>query len=730
MELQAEPISNPASLGRRLKPIFSGVGACEWTEEKLGAASQVRLRVNLFLVSFLILFFELACIRWVPAHVRYLSYFMNFVLLAVFLGMGAGILAGQRLKLWLPPFPLMWFLLTLLVARNTFELKIPSTQVLYYGSTEGAIQTEHFFVLPLIFTVVAVTIMPLGRSLGRLLTGLPRLQAYMFDILGSLTGIAAFFVMSYFSLPPLVWFGLVALIYLFLRPPREIAFTAPLLVGALYLIGALGGSSQWSPYYKIQTYPNEQGGYIINVNNVGHQETMPYENKENFYFRVYDLFPKGQFQQVLILGAGTGSDASIALAEGAQKVDAVEIDPLIYRLGQTLNPDRPYEDPRVNVVIDDGRSFLEKTGERYDLIVYALPDSLTLTSSFASLRLESYLLTVEALQAARDHLAQDGVLVLYNYYREEWLIHKLAGMMETVFGESPYVTTYGDWGKAAVLIAASDLARINPDLDQPYRPTAEGEVSSRGFQLPILGAGRLSAGVPMDSPLDTSRDVSLANAVDDWPFVYLPQRQLPSIFLFGGVVVLLISAVLLVLVRQGKAVMHMDWHFFFLGVAFMLLETRSIVTFALLFGSTWVVNSLVFFAVLSSVFLAILLNMRYRIQRPWLLYTALVLTILVNYLIPLRQFLSIENLPVRYLLVSLMAFIPIFLANVVFSHSFKDSEAADNAFASNLLGAMLGGLLEYLALQTGYAALLLIALGAYLLAFAVLQKYKSLRLST
>jgi spermidine synthase len=719
MELLTNPVSLPTRLGQRLKSILLNVGYCEWSEENLQVSSKVRIRLKLFLVSFLILFFELGCIRWVPAHVRYLSYFMNFVLLAVFLGMGAGILAGQRPRLWLPPFPLMWFLLTLLVALNNFELKIPSTQVLYYGSSEGAIKIEQFIVLPLLFTVVAITIMPLGRSLGRLLTSLPPLQAYLFDILGSLTGIAAFFVMSYFSLSPLVWFGLAAVIYLFLRPPKEIAIHAPLLLGILYVVNLLSLNSQWSPYYKIQTYPNQYGGYVINVNNTGHQETMPFENKENFYFRVYDLFPKGQFGQVLILGAGTGSDASIALAEGAQSVDAVEIDPLIYRLGLTLNPDHPYEDPRVNVVIDDGRSFLEKTSQRYDLIVYALPDSLTLTSSFANLRLESYLLTVEALQAARDHLAQDGVLVLYNYYREEWLIHKLAGMMEAVFGEPPHVTTYGAWGKAAVLIGASDLNRINPNLDRPYESMTDtgGEVVSRGYQLPLLGTGRLSMGSP------------LAHAVDDWPFIYLPQRRLPAIFIYACVIVLLISTALLFLLQRGKKTLRMDWHFFFLGVAFMLLETRSIVTFALLFGSTWVVNSLVFFAVLSSVFLAIVLNMRYRVNRPWLLYTALVVAILVNYLVPLRQFLSIENLPVRYILVSLMAFIPIFLANVVFSHSFKSSEAADNAFASNLIGAMMGGLLEYLALQTGYAALLLIALVAYLLAFAALRNAKSLRLS-
>ena len=54
----------------------------------------------------------------------------------------------------------------------------------------------------------------------------------------------------------------------------------------------------------------------------------------------------------------------------------------------------------------------------YDLILFALPDSLTLVSGQSSLRLESYLFTIEALRAARDHLHPDGVFAMYNYYRE------------------------------------------------------------------------------------------------------------------------------------------------------------------------------------------------------------------------------------------------------------------------------------------------------------------------
>jgi hypothetical protein len=154
----------------------------------------------------------------------------------------------------------------------------------------------------------------------------------------------------------------------------------------------------------------------------------------------------------------------------------------------------------------------------------------------------------------------------------------------------------------------------------------------------------------------------------------------------------------------------------------MLLETRSLVTFSLLFGSTWMVNSLVFFAILASVLLAILVNTRVNIKNPNWLYAALLLAIALNYSIPLQSLLGIENNILRYVLAGALTFIPVFLANVVFSHSFKDADHADIAFGSNLLGAFVGGLLEYTALVIGYQALLLIALGAYVVAYIYRQK--------
>src|SRR5262249_28738190 len=128
-------------------------------------------------------------------------------------------------------------------------------------------------------------------------------------------------------------------------------------------------------------------------------------------------------------------------------------------------------------------------------------------------------------------------------------------------------------------------------------------------------------------------------------------------------------------------------HFFCLGAAFMLLETKSLVSFSLLFGSTWLVNSLVFFAILVRWLLANLFNVRWagRSVRPF--WVALFAVLLFNYFVPVERLLF-GNLLVRYAVASVLGFSPIFLANVVFGDAFKQSTDPDVSFASNLLGAM------------------------------------------
>jgi len=659
-------------------------------------------RTRIFLVSFTLLFFELLCIRWIPAYVRYLSYFTNFILLASFLGMGLGILAARRANFRFPPFPVLVLALAVVVGLNRFELNISSTDVLYFGSgTTGVKRAESFVLLPLIFVFVAAAFIPLARSLGLLFTKTEPLTAYTFDILGSLAGTAAFFLIGFFSLPPVVWFGALGVLVLSLGQRQKWIMTALLVVAAASISFFLQRNSYWSPYYKITLTPAQPTGYELDVNSIGHQSMIPWQAKEPFYRRVYELFPDAKFQHALILGAGTGSDTATALAHGVQHITAVEIDPIIQKLGAELHPDRPYSNPRVQLVNNDGRVFLRNTKEKYDLIIFALPDSLTLTSSIANLRLESFLFTQDSLNAARNALTSDGVLVLYNYYREPWLIGKLAGMVSATFGRDAFVSTYGGQGRGAVIINGPRLAASSAANAPGYREEATKDAT----RLRVTGEGLMGTS-------------AIPPATDDWPFVYLPHPSFPALYLRGLAVVAAVSLAGIWLIAPRSVLRSFDWHMFFLGAAFALLEVKALITFALLFGSTWIVNSLVFFAILASVLVAVRVNVRFRVQRIWIFYLLLFGMLALNLVVRPEQLLF-ANAFVRYAIASALVFAPVFLANVIFSNSFRDTEIADIAFASNLLGIMTGGMLEYLSMLFGYHALLWLVIAFYALAMVL-----------
>ncbi len=191
---------------------------------------------RIFLVSFTTLFFELLCIRWVPSYVRYLSYFNNFILLASFLGIGLGMLVARRSRFWYPPFALLVLLLVVIVGLNRFELRITMTDVIYYapGKDQSA-SVESFIVLPIIFGMVTACFIPLGRALGQLFTQVKPLTAYTFDILGSLTGIACFSTIAFFSLPPYVWFAILALLILLLSTRRGVLAVAVVSIQGAFL---------------------------------------------------------------------------------------------------------------------------------------------------------------------------------------------------------------------------------------------------------------------------------------------------------------------------------------------------------------------------------------------------------------------------------------------------------------------------------------------------------------
>jgi hypothetical protein len=210
-------------------------------------------------------------------------------------------------------------------------------------------------------------------------------------------------------------------------------------------------------------------------------------------------------------------------------------------------------------------------------------------------------------------------------------------------------------------------------------------------------------------------------AVDDRPFLYLHGRDIPSIYLIALGLILLVSVVAVRAVAGPFRKMRPYADLFMLGVSFLLLETKNVTGFALLFGTTWVVNAIVFAGVLVAVLAAVEVTRRFRTPPLPVMYAILLGGLVIAALVPNSWLLGLP-LPLRAVCAVVVAFLPIFAANVVFAKRFTDTADATVAFGANLLGAIVGGCLEYLALIIGYQGLLAVAGLLYLGAFALLPR--------
>ncbi len=662
----------------------AAVGAQAGTEER-GTI------VRLLLASGLMLFLELALIRWLGANVVHLSYFSNFVLLGSFLGIGAGFLISR--KSW-SLFPACLPLLTVLligVLSYPVTIQRSGAELIYFTSLEVK-GPPAWLALPIVFSLVALILAGPAEIVGRCFAKLPPLTAYRFDLIGSLLGIIAFSVLSFLRAPSVAWGVIACVLFLLLsgKSRRVITFVYSAVIVGLLTAETLTPGVSWSPYYKVAVHEVGQPGsrlLQIDANGVPHQLMAPAQWKlqqgERIYETPYLRLPNNELGDVLIVGAGSGSDVAITLLKGARRVDAVDIDPRILQIGRQRNPDQPYSDPRVTTHTNDGRAFLQSTDRKYDLILFALPDSLTLVSGASQIRLESFLFTEEALQSVREHLKPNGAFAMYNYYRENWLIDRLAGTVAKAFGHAPCVDTF-EQAQAVVSIA---LNPANQSCQTAWSPSGE----------------------------------LVPPATDNAPFLYFKGGEFPPLYLVTLFGILLTSLIAVRALGGPFGQMRPYADLFFMGAAFLLLETKNVATFALLFGTTWFVNALVFGGILIVVLAAVETTRRVKTPPLPIIFAGIAASLALAWIVRPEWLLPLPFWP-RLLAATLLAFLPIFLANIAFAKRFQQSSDSQEAFAVNLIGAMVGGCLEYAALITGYNNLLLLTGALYLVAFLLLPR--------
>ena len=281
-----------------------------------------------------------------------------------------------------------------------------------------------YLLLGMSFVLCACICYPVGQLCGKLLGSTDALKAYGLNLMGSILGVLVLFVMSLFWLPPTVWFtavGGVLLVFVLardLRLPLGVASFC-LLLGVLawpvqtdiQRIFAVPVPGKDGEARRVDEHPLRRRLLSEGLQSVG--ANRGHESAEDTYVRAYYEFPftfKKRPERVAIVGAGSGNDVAAALRMGASHVDAIEIDPAIAFLGKNYHPEHPYDDPRVNVIVNDARNFFRTAHQQYDLIIYGVLDSHTALSHASNLRVDPDVYTREGITEAFKLLKPDGVM--------------------------------------------------------------------------------------------------------------------------------------------------------------------------------------------------------------------------------------------------------------------------------------------------------------------------------
>jgi spermidine synthase len=705
-------------LNKHLRLLFKGQDAFLATESEAQEKFLEQLPDRFISLAIVVtaglgLFLELVLIRWQSSMFEFFAFYKNFGLMACFAGLGIGYgLAHKRVIPVMLSFMLLVFQMLLLqVLRRGVPsgfisslMSLPFHEQSQVGASNANNIAEYvgiYSLLAVVFALTSLAFIPLGQICGKLMTRMTTLKAYGYNLLGSLLGVLLLFLMSCLWTPPAIWFAFSFAVLIFLASYRVL----PLLISSvLSLVGLMvlcwpvsfGYEMVYSPYQLLERGPGPRGmselraagQYYQRINDLSPaQQTIDLEAKKkaNYYDLPYSV--KTNAKSVAIVGAGTGNDASAAVRAGVDKIVAIEIDPAILAFGKLYHPEKPYENPHVIGVANDARAFLRSSPDSFDMIVFGLLDSHTLSSHQSNLRLDSYVYTVEALREARAHLNPSGVISLAFGVPAPEIAKKLYLMMKDAFdGVPPIAVSTGYDGSIAFLQSKEANLKIDDSL------------------LQKLGLQEVSALI--EKP-QIETDISS----DDWPFFYMLKRVYP--FSYIPMIAMVIIMSMTIMRSFGQNIANFKYMpFFLMGTGFMLVETKAITELSLNFGNTWVVVGIVISSIMVMAFIANIVVEKLKFKLVYLPYFLLLASLGCGLWIAMSG--GFPATDTGKLSSTITLTIPLFFSGILFSTLIGRCKDIPAAMSMNLLGAILGSVLEYSAMYLGYRALYVLAIAVYL----------------
>jgi hypothetical protein len=556
----------------------------------------------------------------------------------------------------------------------------------------------NFLLFILILSLIIFVFVFAGSALGAIFSKLPTLIAYSWDLAGSLMGVAVFTLLNFTNTGPHIWLLLGSLPFVFISKKVHsiVLCLVVVLLGFLSVNGAL-----YSPYNRIDLIKTAPQQFEIEVNRDFHQFmhnlsdqfinsasiTKQQKKDAGIIRQIYDLpfIVNNAKDNALIVGAGTGNDVQAAIRNNYKEIYSVDIDREIIALGRQLHPEKPYNQKHVHTIVKDARAFFEQyQGPLFDIVCFGLLDSHAMFSSFSSLRLDNYVYTREGIRSAWNLVSEEGHLsISFSIFAGQWIFDRLYWTIKEATGVHP-IALYNGMHYGATFIVAKKPQNIQ------YAPL-------RNFK-----------------PIKFSKlEQEVKKLTDNWPFLYIKPGHIP----YGYILVLLFLTTTTFIASyftfgKGSFIKNFDFPIFLMGAAFLLIETRGITSLSLLMGSTWVVNSSIFFTILLMAFLANQVVYRFKIHFTSIWFILLILSTLM---LAFFDFSTLNQLPIlqRGIIGGLINALPIFFSGIIVPIMLNRSTNPTISLGSNLLGAVIGGSAEYLSMYLGLQSLGFMAFAIY-----------------
>lgn len=309
--------------------------------------------------------------------------------------------------------------------------------------------------------------------------------------------------------------------------------------------------------------------------------------------------------KVLVIGPGGGTDVAMAIVSGSPSVTGVEMNPLIVDCVRHLGPaaGNLYDHPAMRLVMDEGRNFIERTSEKFHLIVLGFVDSWASVSSGGLSLTENYLYTRDAMEAYYDHLEDGGALVIIRWPTD--VPRLVANAVDVLRRRGKSVA---EAGRHILAVSSRKPKGTEPvetiflfcrsPLDEPtVKRLLDGHDGAYIHQAPFKQSderyARLFDGEITFDQYTNSFDTIATPVPDDQPFYFATEKpngipcfvkylfRLPLILVIGFTVLLLVSGRVLGFRAPGPRAIA---YFSALGIGFIVCEVALMQRLILLLG--------------------------------------------------------------------------------------------------------------------------------------------------